>query len=127
MKDNIYCHNLRLNLNIPEHLEVHGHLMNYDQSQFKSMNAYIIEAIRVGAEKVDCGGEASPTLSEAQLKELEDRVTERIQKDVLNEVLKTLLGAMAKPGMVPIYQEKAEPEEEMDAELADLALDYFEE
>lgn len=128
MKDNIYCHNLRLNLDIPEHLEVHGHLMNYDKSKYRSMNTYIIEAIRAGADKVD-GGLDHPIISEAQLKQLEKGVTERIKKDVLNEVLKTLLGVMVKPSAVSLYQEEhEEPEEtEIDAGLADLALDYFEE
>lgn len=131
MKDNIYCHNLRLNLDIPEHLEVHGHLMNYDKSKHKSMNSYIIETIRAGADSVD-GDSNHPIISEKQLKELENRVTERIRKDVLNEVLKTLLGMAVKPGAIPLYQGQNEEQEDAQEEpintgLATVALGFFEE
>lgn len=129
MKDNIYCHNLRLNLDRPEHLEVHGYLMNYDKGQFKSMNAYIVEAIREGAQRVDFGGKDQLILTDTQLKKLEDRITERIKTDVLNEILKTILGAaISKPSvMLPQHTSEADETEEVDAGLADLALDYFEE
>ena len=127
MKDNIYFHNLRLNLDVQEQLDIHGYLMNYDKKKYKSKNIFIMDVLKAGIEKL-YGGLEHSVLTEEQLKEMEDRITERIRKDVLNEVLKTLLGMSARPSVVPVYQEpKEEQEDKLDAGLADLALDYFEE
>lgn len=128
MKDNIYCHNLRLNLNVQEQLDLHGSLMNFDKQQYKSKNAYMIEVLNAGVAKMNEEAVHS-VLTKEQMQRLEDRITERIKTDVLNEVLKSLLGVMVKPSALSLYQgEREEPEEtEVDAGLADLALDYFEE
>lgn len=131
MKDNIYFHNLRLNLDVQEQLDIHGYLMNYDKKKYKSKNIFIMDVLKAGIEKL-YGGLEHSVLSEEQLKEMEDRITERIRKDVLNEVLKTLLGMAVKPGAMPLYQ--GQNEEQVDAQeepintgLATVALGFFEE
>lgn len=131
MKDNIYFHNLRLNLDVQEQLDIHGYLMNYDKKKYKSKNIFIMDVLKAGIEKL-YGGLEHSVLTEQQLKEMEDRITERIRKDVLNEVLKTLLGMAVKPGAMPIYQaqneeQKDTQEESIDTGLATVALGYFEE
>ena len=131
MKDNIYCHNLRLNLDVQEQLDVHGHLMTFDKEKYKSKNAYMIEVIKAGVEKLNDDFVQS-VLTDKQMQQLEDRIVERIRKDVLNEVLKTLLGMSARPGVVSVYREQNEGQEEtqeetIDAGLAAVAWDYFEE
>ena len=131
MKDNIYCHNLRLNLDIQEQLNVHGFLMQFDKDKYKSKNAFMVEVIKAGMEKMTERVEKS-VLPEEQMKLLEDRITERIRKDVLNEVLKTLLGMAVKPGAIQLYQEQHEEhegthEEPINTGMATAALGFFEE
>lgn len=132
MKSNVIQHNLRLNLDIPEHLEVNGYVMNADPKRFKSKNAYIVEAILAGAEIVERGGkDLAVTLSEEQLKVVVNKVTERIKENVMNEVLKILLNLVtSQQTVVSTFQTEQREEtieDEIDAGLADLALDYFEE
>ena len=131
MKENIYCHNLRLNLDIQEQLNVHGFLMQFDKDKYKSKNAFMVEVIKAGMEKMTERVEKS-VLPDEQMKLLEGRITERIRKDVLNEVLKTLLGMAVQPGTLPIYREREEVQEDTHEEpinpgLATVALGYFEE
>lgn len=131
MKENIYCHNLRLNLDIQEQLNVHGFLMQFDKDKYKSKNAFMVEVIKAGMEKMTERVEKS-VLPDEQMKLLEDRITERIRKDVLNEVLKTLLGMAVQPGTLPLYREQKEEQAEtqeapINTGLATVALGYFEE
>lgn len=131
MKDNIYFHNLRLNLDVQEQLDIHGYLMNYDKKKYKSKNIFMMDVLKAGIEKL-YGGLEHSVLSEEQLKEMEDRITKRIRKDVLNEVLKTLLGMAVKPGAMPLYQGQNEEqvdvqEEPINTGLATVALGFFEE
>ena len=132
MKSNVIQHNIRLNLDVPEHLEVNGYVMNADPKRFKSKNAYIIESLLAGAPIVERGGsDLAVTLTEEQLETVIDKVTERIKENVMNEVLKILLNLVTtKQSGVPFIQMEPKEqtiEEEIDAGLADLALDYFEE
>ena len=131
MKENIYFHNLRLNLDVQEQLDIHGYLMNYDKKKYKSKNVYIMDLLKAGIEKLHGDTELS-FLSEQQLKAMEDRITERIRKDVLNEVLKTLLNMSARPSVVPVYREQNEEqvetqEERINTGMATAALGFFEE
>ena len=70
-----------------EQLDIHGYLMNYDKKKYKSKNIFIMDVLKAGIEQL-YGGLEHSVLTEQQLKEMEDRITERIRKDVLNEVLK---------------------------------------
>ena len=131
MKDNIYFYNLRLNLDVQEQLDIHGYLMNYDKKKYKSKTIFMMDVLKAGIEKL-YGGLEHSVLSEDQLKEMEDRITKRIRKDVLNEVLKTLLGMAVKPGAMPLYQGQNEEqvdvqEEPINTGLATVALGFFEE
>ncbi len=131
MKENVYQHNLRLNLDIPEHMRVHQLLLNTDTNRFKSKNAYMVDVILAGAEKMEQEALDSTSLflNERQMQELENRITEQIKKDIFGDVLKTLLGmAVTNSGAaVELPTEDAAYQEDVDDELADLALDYFEE
>lgn len=105
--------------------------MQFDKDKYKSKNAFMVEVIKAGMEKMTERVEKS-VLPEEQMKLLEDRITERIRKDVLNEVLKTLLGMAVKPGAIQLYQEQHEEHEDTHEEpintgMATAALGFFEE
>ncbi len=134
-KSNIYQHNLRLNLDDERHLKVHRYLMNINEDVYKSKNAYIIRAILEGAEKANSVTEDGEyvekgLLTDEQIKELEERITKNLKKEVLNEVLKVLLNMIvSQPSNVlqQVGQIQSVKEEEPDDALVDAALSYFEE
>ena len=134
-KSNIYQHNLRLNLDDERHLKVHRYLMNINEDVYKSKNAYIIRAILEGAEKANSVTEDGEyvekgLLTDEQIKELEERITKNLKKEVLNEVLKVLLNMIvSQPSNVlqQAGQIQSVKEEEPDDALVDAALSYFEE
>ena len=134
-KSNIYQHNLRLNLDDERHLKVHRYLMNINEDVYKSKNAYIIRAILEGAEKANSVTEDGEyvekgRLTDEQIKELEERITKNLKKEVLNEVLKVLLNMIvSQPSNVlqQVGQIQSVKEEEPDDALVDAALSYFEE
>ncbi|MBQ2886243.1 MAG: hypothetical protein IJE43_21185 [Alphaproteobacteria bacterium] len=134
-KSNIYQHNLRLNLDDERHLKVHRYLMNINEDVYKSKNAYIIQAILEGAEKANSVTEDGEyvekgLLTDEQIKELEERITKNLKKEVLNEVLKVLLNMIvSQPSNVlqQVGQIQSVKEEEPDDALVDAALSYFEE
>ena len=134
-KNNIYQHNLRLNLDDEEHLKVHRYLMNANQKVYKSKNAYIIRAILEGAEKANNVTEGEDfveksLLSDEQIKGLEERITKNLQKEILNEVLKVLMNMIVGQPSSMIQQvenTQVASEEEPDDALVDAALSYFEE
>ncbi len=134
-KSNIYQHNLRLNLDDERHLKVHRYLMNINEDVYKSKNAYIIRAILEGAEKANSVTEDGAyvekgLLTDEQIKELEERITKNLKKEVLNEVLKVLLNMIvSQPSNVlqQVGQIQSVKEEEPDDALVDAALSYFEE
>ena len=82
--ENIYQHNIRLNLNKEDHLLVHRYLMNADPREFKSKNDFLIRAVLAGAPSV-CQGETVKAeevevkLSEEQMKELSLKVVDLLK------------------------------------------------
>ena len=133
--DNIYQHNLRLNLDKKEHLQAHRYLMNADMKKYGSRNEYIVQAILAGATELNKpeGTRKSDTplvLSQEQMNELAGKVVEHMKADVLNEVLKTLLNMIvSNPSglMQSQIQRPSESDNQVEDYLADAAMDYFEE
>lgn len=131
--ENIYQHNIRLNLDRAEHLMVHRYLMNADPKLFKSKNDFLIKAVLAGAASVSKGvfpeivEEVEVKLSEAQLDVLSHKVVNLMKTEVMNEVMKTLLNmAFSNPsGMT--QKRPTETEGIVEDYLADAAMDYFEE
>ncbi|MBP3665006.1 MAG: hypothetical protein J6J03_07590 [Tyzzerella sp.] len=132
--DNIYQHNLRLNLDKKEHLQAHRYLMNADMKKYGSRNEYLVQAILLGAvelNKPEGARMSAPKLvfSQEQMNELANKVVEQMKADVLNEVLKTLLSMLVinPSGMMQQTQQNSETDNTVEDYLADAALDYFEE
>lgn len=134
--DNVYQHNLRLNLDKKEHLQAHRYLMNVDTKRFDSKNEYIVQAIIKGAERLNqpddnMRAEINTTLTEEQMEKIASKVVDIMKAEVLNEVLKTLLGMvvsnpsnMNQPTQVPTQKDMDSLVEDY---IAESALDYFEE
>ncbi len=131
--ENIYQHNIRLNLDRAEHLKVHRYIMNADPKIFKSKNDFLIKAVLAGATSVSKGifpeivEEVEVKLSEEQLDVLSHKVVNLMKTEVMNEVMKTLLNmAFSNPsGMT--QNRPTEKEGIVEDYLADAAMDYFEE
>lgn len=89
MKSNIFVHNLRLNLDHDEDLQLHGALMNYDENSYKSKNDYLKKMASDGVfGNPDNRRRISKTAGEAEVVTM-DILEQRIDK-VVNEVLKEL-------------------------------------
>lgn len=131
--ENIYQHNIRLNLNKEDHLLVHRYLMNADPKEFKSKNDFLIRAVLAGAPSV-CQGETVKAeevevkLSEEQMKELSLKVVDLLKVEVINEVMKSLLGMIVtRPEPQPHTVQKEDFTDEVEDYIAESAMDYFEE
>ena len=133
--ENIYQHNIRLNLERPDHLTVHRYLMNADPTIFKSKNDFLIKAILAGAESVSKGNlpeeveEVEVKLTEKQLENVSRKVVDLMKTEVMNEVRKTLLGMVVSNPVNFAMQPQTQKDTESIVEdyLADAAMDYFEE
>lgn len=89
MKSNIFVHNLRLNLDHDEDLQLHGALMNYDENNYKSKNDYLKKMASDGVfGNPDNRRRISKTAGEAEVVTM-DILEQRIDK-VVNDVLKEL-------------------------------------
>ena len=72
--------------------------MNADPTIFKSKNDFLIKAILAGAESVSKGNlpeeveEVEVKLTEKQLENVSRKVVDLMKTEVMNEVMKTLLG-----------------------------------
>lgn len=108
MKQNIYQHNLRLNLNRQDDLDLHRALMNFDSNKYKSKNDFLkikaLEALRAdNDEKKSIGVERYPEY--VTDKELEQRL-EKVVADVLKELSVWFIQALASGRYVPIVEGK---------------------
>ena len=133
--ENIYQHNIRLNLDRAEHLMVHRYLMNADPKIFKSKNDFFIKAVLAGAASVSKGilpeviEEVEVKLTEKQLDSISHKVVDLMKMEVMNEVMKTLLSmVVSNPGSFSQqFQSQKDADNIVEDYLADAAMDYFEE
>ena len=133
--ENIYQHNIRLNLDRAEHLMVHRYLMNADPKIFKSKNEFFIKAVLAGAASVSKGilpevvDEVEVKLTEKQLDNISHKVVDLMKTEVMNEIMKTILGMLVSNTSGVVLQPQPQKNEDSLVEdyLADAAMDYFEE
>lgn len=89
MKSNIFVHNLRLNLDHDEDLQLHGALMNYDENSYKSKNDYLKKMASNGVfGNQDNRRRVSKAVGDAEVVTM-DVLEQRLEK-VVNDVLKEL-------------------------------------
>jgi hypothetical protein len=105
MKDNIYIHNLRLNLKYPEELELHRALMNFDPKEYKSKNDYLkkkaYEGVRgddIAIRKLEEDTEANKYVTQEEFKQKLDKVV----NDVLKELSAWFMRAMMSERYAPV-------------------------
>lgn len=109
MKTNIFVHNLRLNLDHDEDLQLHGALMNFDENNYKSKNDYL--------KKMACDGifgdannrrRASKMIGDADfvtMDVLEQRLS-KVVSDVLKELSVWFITSLASGRYTPIKKDK---------------------
>lgn len=89
MKSNIFVHNLRLNLDHDEDLQLHGALVNYDENSYKSKNDYLKSMASDGIfGNPDNRRRISKTVGDTEVVTM-DILEQRLGK-VVNDVLKEL-------------------------------------
>lgn len=133
MDDNIYVHNLRLNLNHDEELALHRALMNYNKDIYKSKSDYHKKRLYAGIfgerdfkEEAPGVAKQKTSVSMEELKEILLTFKVEIMKEIYEMVITLFMGKIFEHlplGMVGANAIKSE--EEVDDELEATACKYF--
>ena len=133
MDDNIYVHNLRLNLNHDEELALHRALMNYNKDIYKSKSDYHKKRLYAGifgerdfAEEIPDVVKQKASVSMEELKEILSAFKAEIMKEISEMVITLFMGkifAHLPLGMVGANAIKSDTE--VDDELESVACKYF--
>lgn len=134
-KDDVMQHIFRLNLENPIELRLHQQLLDVNLDVYKSKNKYIIKKLSAGifgeADDLEFSEknkqQEKNSISPEELHAMEQRITQ----NVLTEVLRTLLNMVVQPAgkqVLSVEMGRIEGEEdEIDENIANAALGYFEE
>ncbi len=104
-KDNIVVHNLRLNLDNPQHQKINKVLQDLNPDIFKSKNRFLVDAVEMyidSFEKEDLTKEENRKKAQRQeyinredLEEIKKEIRYELLTEVRNEVIKLLGGVVA--------------------------------
>jgi len=128
-KEEIAQHNIRLNLENPIERKLHQKLIDVDLNVYKSKNRYIVRKLIQGVfGEIDELSGYEEKFFEQRKDELQ-LIEERITQKVISEVLKTVLSMVAHGGIDNTVQmeEKESAEMELDEDIVNAAMGYFEE
>ena len=128
-KEEIAQHNIRLNLENPIERKLHQKLIDVDLNVYKSKNRYIVQKLIRGVfGEIDELSGYEEKFFEQRKDELQ-LIEERIAQKVISEVLKTVLSMVAHGGIDNTVQmeEKESAEMELDEDIVNAAMGYFEE
>lgn len=128
-KEEIAQHNIRLNLENPIERKLHQKLIDVDLNVYKSKNRYIVQKLIRGVfGEIDELSKYEEKFFEQRKDELQ-LIEERITQKVISEVLKTVLSMVAHGGIDNTVQmeEKESAEMELDEDIVNAAMGYFEE
>ena len=128
-KEEIAQHNIRLNLENPIERKLHQKLIDVDLNVYKSKNRYIVQKLIRGVfGEIDELSGYEEKFFEQRKDELQ-LIEERITQKVISEVLKTVLSMVAHGGIDNTVQmeEKESAEMELDEDIVNAAMGYFEE
>ena len=105
MKQNIYQHNLRLNLNRQDDLELHRALMNFDKDKYRSKNDFLkrklCESIFGNGDSQEQESNVLNTSEYVTKEELEQRIA-KVVADVLKELSVWFVTSLVSGRCVPI-------------------------
>ena len=128
-KEEIAQHNIRLNLENPIERKLHQKLIDVDLNVYKSKNRYLVQKLIRGVfGEIDELSEYEEKFFEQRKDELQ-LIEERVTQKVINEVLKTVLSMVAQGGIDSTAQtgERESIEMELDEDIVNAAMGYFEE
>lgn len=133
MDDNIIVHNLRLNLNHEEDLELHRALMNYNKDIYKSKSDYHKKRLYAGifgerdfVEEIPGVVKQTTFVSMEGLKEILSEFKAEIMKEISEMVLSLFMGKIFAHLPAGIFGANAiKSEETVDDELEATACKYF--
>ena len=127
-KDDVIQYTFRLNLTNEDHLEVHQTLRNLNKGVHKSQNSFIIDSIlrnirNYAREELlsDAAWEQSHNegfIKQKDLENMEQRVTEKVMKEVVTLLYSSLAGRSVLPAILQ-KTEKAETLEEREVSVED--------
>ena len=122
-KEEVYQHNFRLNLNNPQHLQIHRRLLHVNKDIYKSKNDYMIRKLYEGM-----FGEEG--MKEKTSKELENRIVKNVLQELLKVILPmvnmqptTMFGGIT--SMDVNVKNKEETTDKINEQVASAALGYF--
>ena len=127
-KEEIVQHNIRLNLENPIERKLHQKLIDVDLNVYKSKNRYIVQKLIRGVfGEIDELSKYEEKFFEQRKDELQ-LIEERIAQKVISEVLKTVLSMVAHGGIDNTVQmeEEESAEMELDEDIVNAAMGYFE-
>ena len=133
MDDNIYVHNLRLNLNHDEELALHRALMNYNKDIYKSKSDYHKKRLYAGifgerdfAEEIPDAVKQKASVSMEELKEILSAFKAEIMKEISELVISLFIGKVFSHLPVGMFGANAtKTSETVDDELEATACRYF--
>lgn len=141
--DNIVLHNLRLNMDIPQHRKINDVLKDLNPDIYKSKNRFLVEAVEMyieSFEKDELTKEGSREkswrkeyISRGDLEQMKEEIRYELLTEARNEVIKLLGGVVAGmqvgQGLQPVSIIKQEITEktESDETMEKLALGWSEE
>lgn len=127
-KDDVIQYTFRLNLTNDDHLEVHQTLQNLNKGVHKSQNNFIIDSIlrnirNYAREELlsDAAWEQRHNegfIKQKDLENMEQRVTEKVMKEVVTLLCSSLAGRSVLPAILQ-KTEKAETLEEREVSVED--------
>lgn len=101
MKENIIYVSLRLNMDIPQHVEVNQVLQKLNKKVYKSKNQFMVEAIEFyvknyGRETfVEVEDKDSGFVTREEMEQRETELRESMMKEAREEIMRSLGGMMA--------------------------------
>jgi len=121
MRENIVYVSLRLNMDVPKHVEINRKLQKLNPSVYKSKNQFIIDALEfyiqnLGNEQYMLKNEPAQFITKVELKD----ILSRFREDILIESRKDVMGMVG--GMIsgiraaPMISRTEKAEEEIEQE-----------
>jgi len=133
MKDNIFVHNLRLNLDHEEDLAIHRALMNFRKDIYKSKSEYHKMRLYTGIYGENVGAQEIPGVIKKQnyiSRETLQEILSDFKADIMKEISEMVISifadkVFARIPVAMIETKSKQVEEELDDAVVEAACRYF--